>query len=395
MTPQPKLIRLRLDDQGNMTTNATIEHEMRAYSAIVRKNFPVILLSSDLRIIYCNSLFETLVQDEPSHILGKELRQFLDYNTLEAIRKFTEEGASDFLSKGQLRSHDVSTELHVLCRAIRGEQTSAKFLLVFNPIGSELNIENSNKETARIKEMHRRSGQIYKELFQDENEINSIYPDCFVINQPQDQIGGDYYRIEMRDNTLQLLIGDSSGHSIASSFVSMMTYTLFRHFVYQPEYRQVDFMQSLNTQLSHLNRKQRRIYDASTECMVLSYDIINKTITYTSAGIRGFIVRGNDTLMMEFSKSRLGHADTLPYFSSITTPVQTGDRVFLFTDGLSDQFGGQGNKRFSRRLTEAMLTKTSIFPMAVQKDIIQQLISSWKGSNEQTDDILLLSFSIH
>lgn len=393
MTAQPKLIQLHASEEQSMTSNSTLERELRAYSAMIRKNFPVVMLSSDLRIIYCNALFETAVHEEPTHILGKEIRLFLDYNSVEALRTFIDEGSTEFKSQGKLQSQGRTIPIQVLCRSLNDDSSPTKYLLVFNT-NSDQSPADNNSELHRVKELHKRSGQIYRELFQDDVELKSIYKDCFVINQPQDQIGGDFYRIEMHDGILKVLIGDSAGHSIASSFVSMITYTLFRHLARDENYTQEDFLKVLNEQLCNLNRKPRRLYDASTECMVLCYDTVNRSITYTSAGIRGFIVRRNDTIELNFSKNRLGHIDSLPHFSSETIKVQQGDRVFLFTDGLSDQFGGQGNKRFSRRLTGAMLNKTSIFPIDVQKDIIQQLISSWKGSNEQTDDILLISFIV-
>jgi len=69
--------------------------------------------------------------------------------------------------------------------------------------------------------------------------------------------------------------------------------------------------------------------------------------------------------------------------------VEKGDTIYLFSDGLADQFGGSEDKKFGyKRLRETFLSMEGM-TMKEQKKKIEQLISSWKGKREQVDDITI------
>ena len=70
--------------------------------------------------------------------------------------------------------------------------------------------------------------------------------------------------------------------------------------------------------------------------------------------------------------------------------LESGDFVFLFSDGFPDQFVGEkGNKYSYRSLRELTIDIYS------NKNPIEQLANEfekWKGSEDQIDDVLLMGF---
>jgi len=66
---------------------------------------------------------------------------------------------------------------------------------------------------------------------------------------------------------------------------------------------------------------------------------------------------------------------------------QSGDQLYLFTDGFVDQFGGDHNKKYMKRKLLDFITSIADNSMVVQREMIESEFLEWKGSEEQTDDI--------
>jgi len=66
----------------------------------------------------------------------------------------------------------------------------------------------------------------------------------------------------------------------------------------------------------------------------------------------------------------------------------------LFTDGIIDQFGGPDNKKFMNWRLKHQLNMMQPHNMANQKAHLEAEVSTWKGGNEQTDDILIMGVRV-
>ena len=64
--------------------------------------------------------------------------------------------------------------------------------------------------------------------------------------------------------------------------------------------------------------------------------------------------------------------------------------VYLFTDGYKDQFGGSRGKKFKAVRLKKYLLSIQEFTMEEQKQMLNDRIESWKGEDEQIDDILAM-----
>ena len=67
--------------------------------------------------------------------------------------------------------------------------------------------------------------------------------------------------------------------------------------------------------------------------------------------------------------------------------VSKGDQLFLFSDGLPDQFGGPRNKKMKYKNFYKQLEKSLHLSANGKKESIEELIDEWKGQNSQLDDI--------
>jgi serine phosphatase RsbU (regulator of sigma subunit) len=74
-------------------------------------------------------------------------------------------------------------------------------------------------------------------------------------------------------------------------------------------------------------------------------------------------------------------------------PLREDDAIYLFSDGLPDQFGGPDHKKFKYRRFRLLLLHIHQMAFNEQKTILHQKIEEWmQGDNEQVDDILIVGF---
>jgi|GEM_PF-2226150 len=68
-------------------------------------------------------------------------------------------------------------------------------------------------------------------------------------------------------------------------------------------------------------------------------------------------------------------------------PIETSykrDDFYFFSDGVSDQFGGDGSKNFGYKPLEKLLIELSKQPMDKQKFVFEKTLLDWMGKTIQT-----------
>jgi len=69
--------------------------------------------------------------------------------------------------------------------------------------------------------------------------------------------------------------------------------------------------------------------------------------------------------------------------------------LYLFSDGIADQFGGPKGKKFMVRRLRELLLKCAALSMQEQHVAINQTFDDWKEEeNEQIDDVMLMGIQL-
>jgi len=107
----------------------------------------------------------------------------------------------------------------------------------------------------------------------------------------------------------------------------------------------------------------------------------------------------NPLLLCRDGNLHLHEADRMPvgqYYGE-TTPfavihdvVEKGDRIFLFSDGYQDQFGGDRDKKYSQQGLKELIVRTDLLSLDQVSESIQKEFDLWKRDNEQVDDVLVV-----
>lgn len=158
----------------------------------------------------------------------------------------------------------------------------------------------------------------------------------------------------------------------------------------------------------HQNYKDQETYDGMDIALIVIDTETNK-LQFAGANNPLYLIRNVDTrrassLLATYKPQLIEvKADRMPIgiFSSEAIPftnheiqLNTGDTLYMFSDGYPDQFGGKNGKKFTKKQFKQLLIEIQDKSMPEQKEILDKTIEEWQGDREQVDDILVAGIRI-
>ncbi|MDP2387849.1 MAG: SpoIIE family protein phosphatase [Bacteroidota bacterium] len=237
---------------------------------------------------------------------------------------------------------------------------------------------------------------MHSAFLNDTKDIKTISNEAFLLYKEKKVISGDFYKIEERDNKLVFIIGDSTGHGISASYISILALNSINRILKLSSLDPSDLLSEVNDELYQATRAEgKRKLLESADMMACCLDIENRQLSYASANMRGFIIRRGELIILEKDKCSIGEVNRAELkVSNRTINLEKGDCLYVFSDGLIDQFGGPNDKRMGMKKIIALAKEVNSYPMAIQKKVIEVTLSQWQSEYEQTDDMTMFGIRI-
>lgn len=231
---------------------------------------------------------------------------------------------------------------------------------------------------------------------------NNFFKKSFIYYKPKDIVSGDFYWCMAVGKDVIVAVADCTGHGVPGAFMSMLGISSLNKIVGEKEITQPgkilnmlrdEIIKSLNPE-----GKMEELQDGMD--MTLCYISAEKgTLEYAAANNPLCIVRKNEdkTELIELDADKMPVGKYLEegaQFSSHKVEIKKGDRIYLFTDGYADQFGGERGKKFKYKQLLEMLLGSQDKNMNEQKELFDKAMTAWKGNLEQVDDILVAGIEI-
>ncbi|NVO09862.1 MAG: SpoIIE family protein phosphatase [Bacteroidales bacterium] len=239
---------------------------------------------------------------------------------------------------------------------------------------------------------------IQNALLHGDDSLKENFNDCFILYQPRNIIGGDFYFVQKVDNYIIIAAADCTGHGVPGALLSMLGIALLSEIVNRREIDNTSMILSdmRREMISALSRKGN-IYDAKDGMDIALCKINLKTLELQFSGAYNpaFIVRGNELIQLKGDKILVGKSiNENRIFTQKNFQLQKDDCLYLFSDGFSDQFGWVTRKKYLIRNFQKLLIEIAPKDMANQKAILLKTFEDWKGVNDQTDDVMILGVRI-
>lgn len=227
-------------------------------------------------------------------------------------------------------------------------------------------------------------------------DFNKLLPEHFIIFKPKDIVSGDFYWVAENDNLLFVAVADCTGHGVPGALMSVMGITKLEQAVEQST-DPGEILRHLNTGMKKA-LKQNETATSTNDGMDIALVCINRQsmeLKFAGAQRPLWVVNNGELASIKGTRTSIGgRSPDAHHFQTHIINFEKGDIVYLFSDGFTDQFGGDKNKKYSRLRFSKELEKTISDPLHRQKELLEKAWQEWKNNNEQTDDVCLLGFRL-
>ena len=240
-------------------------------------------------------------------------------------------------------------------------------------------------------------------------EYRSIMGEHFVLFRPKDIVSGDFYWTAKIDSTLIIAVADCTGHGVPGAFMSMLGISFLNEIIRKKEITKAnEVLNELRKEIINALQQKGQSGEQKDgmDMSLVAIDTKLHVAQWAGANNPLYIVRNNDNKKMppfekvasleELKPDKMPIAiyEKMDDFSNHEIQLNSGDTIYLMSDGYEDQFGGPKGKKFLSKNLKQLLTTNCQLPMQEQKHILEKTLNEWIGDSEQIDDITVLGIKI-
>jgi len=260
-------------------------------------------------------------------------------------------------------------------------------------------IEAKNKD---ITDSIQYAKKIQLALMSETQLFNETFKESFVLFRPKDIVSGDFYwatkkvasvineKGELENHEMvYLAVCDSTGHGVPGAFMSLLNISYLNEAINEKNLISPDEVfnfvrKKLITNISKEGQKDG--FDGTLLC-------VNKTtgvVSYSSALNSPILISDKAMTELKCDRMPVGYGERQDKFSLNTVNVKKGDRLYIYTDGYADQFGGPRGKKFMSKKLNEFIQSISGLSLGKQSELLVRIFEDWKGNLEQIDDVCII-----
>ncbi|MCF8257201.1 MAG: tetratricopeptide repeat protein [Flavobacteriales bacterium] len=365
----------------------------------------------DMYDLYIAMRDSTLSEENKKELMRQRFQY--DYDKKEALLAVEQE-KKDAIADEELKRRSTYLAAATVVTFVLG----LMFLVIFfayrskSRVNSELEVKNSLIHEQKL-EVERQKAEVdvrNREIMQSfdyarrlqeavmpgTDALQMLFADSFLFNRPRDVVSGDFYWMARHKGVIYLAVGDCTGHGVPGAMLSVIG------------------LNSLNRCISDLGlTRPKDVLTQMTLDLLVTFEgsvaqvrdgmdialcaIDTKAMTITFAGAHNplWIARHGEMHVIKGDRRAVGYHDSALNFTQQEVGIETGDAVYLFSDGFQDQMGGSGDKKYMTRRFREFLLGNSHLPMNGQHLELSREFAEWRGTGEQTDDVCVMGVRIH
>jgi PAS domain S-box-containing protein len=359
-------------------------------------NQGVIISDAEDRIVFANDLFLEMIKRSAEEVIGHTAAELYHVEDRVALmerishRRREGRGLYDFF----IRQSD-GNKLPVMVTA---KQTTCPnggmyALITATDITAQKQAEAALREANE--QLEKRHKEIEEDLLLAARVQQSLAPNRLTwggvavetFYQPVRTIGGDFGLVAPREDALHMLVCDVSGHGIGSALIANRIYT--------ETMSQIESGAPLGSMMAHLNRFVMGSIAGSVFYFTMAAARLNREghrLEFAGAGHPPAMLArpGKEPQLLESRSAVLGLlADAVDGEAVTEIPVETGDRVVIYTDGFSESFNSRREMLGVDGLAE-IVKETSKLPLGDMKHEMIERVAAWRGGPADDDMSLVV-----
>ena len=382
----------------------------RAKMQALSENSPDLIVRIDIQghFSYVNPVIKTLTGIEPSVVLQNSL-ETIELDKV-IVDKWTE-------FKNQLEENPQPLATEMVFPTIEGEELFMEvncipefdtnrelesILYVIHDITDAKKAEKAIKvANDKVMDSINYARRIQSSILPKDHLLTAMFPKSFMLFKPRDIVSGDYPFFVQRGDWAYVAAVDCTGHGVPGALLSIIGSLLMQEIV-KTDPNAAELNDQLHAKVVKALRQGEEGSENERDGMDISTCKIHMkdgTLEYSGAHRPLYILRKDhnpeeDLEQFKGDKYPIGGVQYRgrTNFELFETKLDRGDRIFFFSDGYPDQFGGpfEEEKKFGPKRIRKKLIKERDFEMPKMLESLDTTISKWQGDKEQMDDILFI-----
>lgn len=268
-------------------------------------------------------------------------------------------------------------------------------------LNETLKIVSSQQEKITSINKDIRDGLYYAKTIQDamlpsDTVLDEILQDYFLIFEPKEIVGGDFYYAAQINNYLIFAVADSTGHGIPGGFMSMLGISFLHNIIHRTETDEAGLVLDLmRKRIKEIFYKAESYNHNGLDIAFCAVNIDSGMMQYAGAFNPIIIFRNNELIEQKATRNPIGIYPIEKQFKTSYIQLQENDMIYLYSDGFHDQIGQKTQKKLGSKHFKNTLYSLHNMDLKKQKQYLLKTFRDWKGNQEQTDDVCLLGLRWH
>ncbi|RMG80212.1 MAG: hypothetical protein D6707_06770, partial [Bacteroidetes bacterium] len=190
--------------------------------------------------------------------------------------------------------------------------------------------------------------------------LSTMLPYHFLLFKPRDIVSGDFYWGEHINDDIYVAVADCTGHGVPGAMVSVVCANALNRSVNEFKIHEpgkiLDCAREIviNT-FCNQNENVRDGMDIS----LLRFNSKTLQAQWSGANNPLYIIRNQEVISFKGDRQPVGIFSKASSFTTHNFSLEKGDRVYIFSDGFPDQFGGTKGKKYKSKNLISFLKNTS------------------------------------
>jgi len=274
------------------------------------------------------------------------------------------------------------------------------------------------------------SRRIQHSILPSLEKTNQLLKNYSIFYKPKDIVSGDFYWIEkspINENKIFFAVADCTGHGVSGAMVSLICTRALNSSLFE---NRLDYPNQILDETAKIVTES--FTDSETGTIIKDgMDIALGSLDYsqntnhpefefsgaqnpawiiTPIETENIVINGNTTepeivtdthklFIVKATKQPVGHFENTKPFANNNITLPSGARIYFFTDGYADQFGGdltlnsQG-KKYKYKPLKKFIMSIQHHSITRQKLDLENEFYDWKQDLEQVDDVLFIAIEV-
>ncbi len=261
---------------------------------------------------------------------------------------------------------------------------------------SELVLANKDMASAhkKISDSISYASLIQRAILPDRQLSSALGANHFVLWQPRDVVGGDFYVYREVEGGCLLGLADCAGHGVPGAFMTMLARAAIDQAIDEAGAADPAGILSRTDQairsMLHADNRQRDIA-TNMDAGFVYIDYVARRVTFSGARIALTWCDGVEVGSIRGSRRAVGDRYAGEYKNE-TAELDATRTFYLTTDGFLDQAGGDKGYGFGNARFADMLRLHANRPLDEQSTAFASTLTAYQGAHPQRDDITILCF---